>query len=87
MKLFLLQTGQLCPDYISVSVIQSLVLFSFSTVSIETADVNSCSYTIILFMLLTLIYASLTFWLTLTGVKVLNISLMFSSATSVTSVN
>lgn len=50
-------------DYISVSVIQSLVLFlfSFRTVSSATADVNSCSYTIVLFMLLTLIYASRTF--------------------------
>lgn len=58
--------------------IQSLVLFlfSFSTVSIATADVNSCSYTIILFLLLTLIYASLTVWPTLTGIKVLNISLV-----------
>lgn len=45
------------------SVIQSLVvfLFSFNTVSIATADVNSCSYTIVPFMLLALIYASLTF--------------------------
>lgn len=57
MKFFLYQTGQLCPDYISISLIPSLVffLFFFSTASIATADVNSCSHTIILFMLLTLI--------------------------------
>lgn len=59
------------------------VLLSFITVSFATIDMSSSSSTIVSFMLLAIIHANLPAWLALTRIQVLNISLMFSSGTSI----